>query len=197
MGKAVLRAGLLLLLPVALLAQTNGGLYGTPKAELSTGYSYVRIEGSNLHGWNVSLAGNVNRNLGIVGDFAGHYSDESATSGAAVISSNLTLTSLMAGPRVSERTMRWVTPFAHALFGMTRVNAEVTVEQPGVPTSSASNDVTGFSTALGGGLDINMSQGLALRLFQVDYLIIRSDGFKHEGVRASAGIVWRIGQRTD
>jgi opacity protein-like surface antigen len=195
MGKVVLRAGLWLLLPVSLLAQMSAGQFATPKAELATGYSFVRIEGSNLHGWNVSLAGNVNRNLGIVGDFSGHYNSESATVGTAVTSSNLTLTSLMAGPRVSDRSLRWFTPFAHALFGMTRVNADVTVNQPGIPTSSASNDVTGFSMALGGGLDITLRQGFAIRMFQADYYLIRSDGFRHEGARVSAGVVVRLGQR--
>ena len=193
MGKAVLRVGLWLLLPVSLLAQTNG----TPKGEMYTGYSFVRIEGSNLHGWNLSPVGNVNQHLGIVADFAGHYNSESATVGAAESSSNLTLHSAMAGLRVSDRSLGGLIPFAHSLFGMTRVNAEVTVNQPGIPTSSDSNDVTGFSTALGGGLDISMSPGVALRLFQADYLLIRSDGFKHEGVRVSTGLVWRFGQRSD
>jgi len=193
MGKAVLRAGLWLLLPVSLLAQTSG----TPKGEMYTGYSFVRIEGSNLHGWNLAPVGNVNKHLGIVGDVAGHYNSESATVGTAETSSNLTLHSAMAGLRVSDRSLGGLMPFAHALFGFTRVNAEVTVNQPGVPVSTDSNDVTGFSSALGGGLDLGMSPSMALRLFQVDYLLIRSDGFKHEGVRASVGLVWRFGRRAD
>jgi opacity protein-like surface antigen len=193
MGKAVLRAGLLLLLPVALLAQSGG----TPKGEMYTGYSFVRIEGSNLHGWNLAPVGNVNEHLGIMGDFSGHYSTESSTVGTAESSSNLTLHSAMAGLRVSDRSLGALSPFAHSVFGMTRINAEVTVDQPGLPTSSASNDVTGFSMALGGGLDLNMSSRFALRLFQADYLVIRSDGFKHEGVRVSTGLVWRFGQRAD
>ena len=197
MGKVVLRAGLWLLVPASLLAQGNAGLPATPKAELAAGYAYVRIEGSDLHGWNVSLAGNVNRNLGIVGDFAGHYNSEKSTIGTATTSSNLTLTSVMAGLRVSERSNRMFTPFAQALFGMTRVNADLTVDQPGTTSSTATNDVTGFSSAVGGGLDIRLGETVAFRLFQADYLLIRSDGFKHEGARISTGIVWRFGQRND
>jgi opacity protein-like surface antigen len=193
MGKAALRAVLWLLLPVSLLAQANG----TPKGEMYTGYSFVRIEGSNLHGWNLAPVGNVNEHLGIMGDFAGQYSNESSTVGTAESSSNLTLHSAMAGLRVTDRSLGALSPFAHSLFGMTRINAEVIVNQPGVPSSATSNNVTGFSMALGGGLDLNMSSRFALRMFQLDYLLIRSDGFKHEGVRASTGLVWRFGQRAD
>jgi hypothetical protein len=32
-------------------------------------------------------------------------------------------------------------------------------------------------------------------VFQADYLLIRADGFKHEGARISAGILWRLGER--
>ena len=195
MGKVVLRVGWWLLLPVSLLAQGTAGQPATPKAELATGYSYIRIEGSDLHGWNVSLAGNVNRNLGIVADVAGNYNSEESTVGTATTASDLTLTSVMAGFRVSERSHGIFTPFAHALFGMTRVNADLTVSGPTPSTST--NDVTGFSTALGGGLDIAIGQRVALRLFQGDYLIIRSEGFKHEGARFSTGIVWRFGERND
>ena len=193
MGKAVLRVGLWLLLPVSMLAQSSG----TPKGEMYTGYSFVRIEGSNLHGWNLQPSGNVNKNLAIVGDIAGQYNSESAMIGTASVDSDLTLHSVMAGIRVSDRSLGSLMPFAHSLFGMTRINAEVTTTQTGLPTSTASNDVTGFSAALGGGLDMNMSRGVALRLFQLDYLLIRADGFKHEGVRASVGLVWRFGQRAD
>lgn len=197
MGKVVLRVGWWLLLPVSLLAQGTAGQPATPKAELATGYSYIRIEGSDLHGWNVSLAGNVNRNLGIVVDVAGNYNSEESTIGTAITSSDLTLTSVMAGFRVSERSHGIFTPFAHALFGMVRVNADLTVNQSGTTPSTSTNDVTGFSTAIGGGLDIAIGQRVALRLFQGDYLLIRSDGFKREGARISTGIVWRFGERND
>ena len=197
MGKAVLRAGWLLLLPVSLLAQSNAKLFSTPKGELYTGYSFVQMEGKSMHGWNVSATGNVNKNLGIVGDFSGNYNSEKTTAGSTVTSSNLTFTNVMGGLRVSDRSLRSFTPFAHMLFGMTRVNAQVDTTVPGSPTSSFNNDVTGFSTALGGGLDLNLREGFFVRMFQADYFLIRASGFKHEGARVSAGIVWRFGQRQD
>lgn len=190
MGKAVLRAGLWLLLPVALLGQSNGA----PKAEVYTGYSYLRIEGSDLHGGNIAIAGYVNDNLGIVGEFTGHFNEESSSIGAAQTTSSLNLISAMGGVHVTDRSKGWIAPFAHALFGATRINADVRVSQPGFPSSVTNNATTGFTTALGGGLDISMAM-VGIRLIQADFLLIRSDGFKHEGARLSAGLVWRFGQR--
>jgi len=197
MGKAVLRAGWWLLLPVSLLAQSNAGLYSTPKGELYTGYSFVQMEGNSMHGWNVSATGNVNRNLGIVGDFSGNYFSDKVTTGSIVTSTNLTFTSAMGGLRISDRSLRSFTPFVSALFGMTRVNGQTDVDRPGFPVSTTSNDVTGFATALGGGLDLNVHKGFFVRMVQADYFLIRANGFKHEGARVSAGIVWRFGQRPD
>ena len=194
MSKAVLRVGLLLLLPVSLLAQKG---VPTPKAEVFTGYSYERLEGQNLNGWNISIAGNANRNLGIVGDFAGHYNSEDTTLGTASTSSNLTLTSVLGGIRASEREMKWFTPSVSALFGFARVNADLTTTQPNVPTITSSNDETAFEMLVGAALDINCTKMVAVRAFQVDYMVLRASGFKHEGVRVSGGLVFRLGQRND
>ena len=196
MSKAVLRVGLWLLLPVSLVAQNNDAkLFAAHRGELYTGYSYVRMEGADMHGWNVAITGNVNPNLGIVGEFDGNYHSDTATVGTTTTNSTLNFHSAMGGFSVTERTTKYVTPFAHILVGMTRVNASVDVSRPGTPTSSVSNDVTGFSTALGGGIDLNLNDGFFWRLVQADYYLIRADGFKHEGARVSTGIVWRLGSK--
>ena len=56
---------------------------------------------------------------------------------------------------------------------------------------------TGFSMALGGGLDLTAADRFSYRLIQADYYLIRADRFKHEGVRLSAGILFRFGKRED
>ena len=66
-------AGLFLFLPLLLLGQEGPGPYPAPKAEVFGGYSFVRLEGNSMNGWDFSLAGNVNNNVGIVGEFSGHY----------------------------------------------------------------------------------------------------------------------------
>lgn len=189
MRKQIWIAGVFLLLPLSLRAQT------TPKAEMLVGYSFLRIEENNLHGWNVSLAGVVNKNLAIVGDLSGHYSSEKQTFGTATFSSDLRAHSFLLGPRVSETVDGKWTPFAHALFGVSRVSASGDVRTAAGSSSSVEEADAGFAMAAGGGLDLKVSEKMALRLIQADYFLVRTDGFNSEGARISAGIVLRIGSR--
>lgn len=190
-------AGWFLLLPLPLLGQYAPAPHPTPKAELFGGYSYVRLEGMDMNGWNLSLAGNVNKNLGIVADASGYYNHETTTDSLGTTESKLNFHSFLAGPRVTERSIKWLTPFAHTLFGMTRVNGELTFTPSSGAAASTSNDQTAFTMALGGGLDINASDHIFYRLIQVDYYLIRADKLKHEGARISAGILFRLGRKSD
>ncbi len=190
-------AGWFLLLPLPLLGQFDSAPRPAPKAEVFGGYSYVRLEGMDLQGWNFSLAGNVNKNLGIVADASGHYDRGTTTDSLGKTTSKLNLNSFMAGPRVTERSNKWLTPFAHALFGMTRINGDVTFTPTAGAATTTSNDQTGFTMAMGGGLDINVSDTVFYRLLQADYYLIRADKIKHEGLRLSAGILFRFGRKSD
>jgi hypothetical protein len=45
-----------------------------PKAEVYTGYSYLRGDfDANFNGWNASVSANLNNWFGVVGDSSGHY----------------------------------------------------------------------------------------------------------------------------
>jgi opacity protein-like surface antigen len=80
----------------------------------------------------------------------------------------------MVGPTFSVRTER-ITPFAHALFG------------------GATGGGSAFAMAVGGGVDLNASRHLAVRLIQADWLLLRSEGFTNkQNARVSAGIVFRF-----
>jgi hypothetical protein len=52
-----------------------------PAGELFGSYSYFRPEGgdANFHGWNASIAGNLNHWFGLVADFSGHYATETVS----------------------------------------------------------------------------------------------------------------------
>ena len=52
-----------------------------------------------------------------------------------------------------------------------------------------------FSTTLGGGVDMNVSKLLAVRVFQTDYVLTRFGGDSQHNFRASAGLVLRLGAR--
>lgn len=176
------------------LAPAVGRSQVTPKGEVFGGYGYSRIEGSNFNGWNVNVAGNLNSSLGIVAEASGGYNKESATTVFGQTESKSSVHSFLLGPRVSDRKAKIFTPFAHLLMGYTRVNNDVTITSGNV-TNNTSGGVNGFGLVAGGGLDIGGDGPLNYRLIQVDYLVIRSNNDKPQGVRISTGLVWRLGQR--
>ena len=178
----------LLLLPLTAMAQE------TPKVELFGGYSYFRTEDDrNLHGWNGSVAVNLNKWFGLVADVSGHYDSQRFR----LLSSNGDIFSLehfnrhqvLIGPRFSLRKSKRVTPFAHALFGIARDHQKITVS-PFFQTFEFSD--TGFAMAVGGGLDVEISRRLALRILQVDYSLTHVN-FTQHNARGSVGIVFRFG----
>ena len=194
MRNAVLAAGLFLLLPLSLLGQSRDP-YPAPKAEIFGGYSLLHVDGTDSHGWTFSVAGNVNNNVGIVADVSGHYNRESSVTAAGTEKRRQNFHSFMAGPRLTERRYKWISPFTHALFGFSRINSSLGQSLTGAPSTSSNNDVSGFAMALGGGLDLTTDERFFIRLIQADYFLVRADKIKHEGARISAGIVIRFGKR--
>jgi opacity protein-like surface antigen len=178
MRKVFFSTALILLLSLSTVAQEE-----TPKAELFGGYSWA---GSNFHGWNASIAGNVNKWFGVVADFSGHYGGSIDVDG---FDERQRAHSYHFGPRLSVRRKR-VTPFAQALFGASRLKTELT----GFGQRFVFAD-TGFSFVLGGGLDIKVSERVAVRAFQIDYLRANFFGQTENRGRLAFGIVFRFGKK--
>ena len=80
---------------------------------------------------------------------------------------NTSVLSFMFGPQFSSRSSG-VTGFAHFLVGGTRGSAGVDLggDLPGVSASEL-----GFGLMVGGGLDVNVSKNLAVRIIQAEMLI--------------------------
>ena len=136
------------------------------RVEVFAGYQFSHFDPSlNANGWNAAINGSVSRWFGVTGDFSGTYKNGGH------------LYSFMAGPTFSARTKR-VTPFAHLLLG-------------GATTCGSCDSA--FAMALGGGLDVNANDHLALRLVQADWLLFRAGGITDKkNARASAGLVFRF-----
>lgn len=146
-------------------------------------------------GWNGAVQLNATRWLGIVADASGHY----GTPFSAAASSGLTgfpkarLHNFLFGPSFNFRGER-ARPFVHALFGLNHVGVDASTAL-GIPgfTDNA------FAMALGGGLDVRVSNHLAIRLGQADFLYTRHDttGFGGTGhqnnFRYSGGLVFLFG----
>lgn len=186
MNRLWLIAGWLLLVSLPALAQD------TPKVEVAGGYSYLRADTdprSNAHGWYVSVAGNLNRYVGLAADFSGHYGSANLNTGAGNIKVDGTAHTFLFGPRFSARRER-LTPFAHVLAGAVRSR---TAGQIG--TVAVFNEDTAFGLAVGGGVDVTLQRHVALRLIQADYLLTRFGSETQNNVRVTIGLVFRFGSR--
>jgi opacity protein-like surface antigen len=174
MKKLACIALLVIAAPLAARAQQ------TPAADVSVGYSYFRIGGSNgtnQNGVSGSVAYHVNDWVGAVADFGVYHSSPEGV--------GFTTVTYMFGPRFSYQTDSKVTPFGQALFG----GGHASLSEGGV--SATSNP---FAYSFGGGADISLNDSFALRP-QVDYVGLRSNGSTSNCARISAAIVYRFGSK--
>jgi hypothetical protein len=165
-----------------LLACLSGAAQDAPEVEVFGGYSWA---GGNFHGWNSSVTANLSKSFGLVADFSGHYGSEVD----GPIRVNQDAHSFHFGPRFSHRGER-LTPFAYALFGLTRFHEQATIS--GQRLSHAD---TGFSSVLGGGLDVKVSKRFSIRAFQLDYFRPNFFGEAHNRGRLAFGVVLNLGKK--
>ena len=171
---------LILLAILMMFGAVGSKAQDAPGAEVSASYSYLRLglpDGVDHHGGSISVAGNFNHWLGLVADVGGYH--------AAPFGVTLNTYTYMGGPRFSYRNSGRATPFVQVLLG----GAHSTVKASGF---SGSNNAFAFSA--GAGLDVGLSKHLALRP-QLDFIGMRFSGYTEKSVRASLGIVFRLGHR--
>jgi opacity protein-like surface antigen len=155
----------------------------TPKAELFGGYSYG---GSGSHGWNTSVAGNVNRWFGVVADFGGQYARLEGPDSSERIRNH----TFLFGPRFSARSRSRATPFAHVLLGAGHTDSRA--HEAGFDFHFTD---TSFAAALGGGLDVRLNKRVSARAFQLDYLRSRLFGGTQNKGRLAFGLVFNFGSK--
>jgi opacity protein-like surface antigen len=180
--KLILIAALMLFaMPLAAMAQESTQIFG--------GYSYLRGDdddgGVDLHGWNVSVNQNFKKWIGLKADFSGHYGEVSVIS--TLNKSDLNAYLFLVGPQFNLPGTDRVKPFAHVLFGAMRTSL-TTFPTTGRVTLRDS----AFAMAVGGGLDVKLTDVIAIRLFQTDYVLTRFDDDTQNNFRASTGIVFKF-----
>jgi outer membrane protein OmpA-like peptidoglycan-associated protein len=196
------------------VAPTKAAHSKTPKVEVFLGYSYFRgvpkLSPGNrmvgLNGGSASVAFNLNRYLGLVGDFGGLNTSDVRFTGAGAPSPRVenaggnTFTYLF-GPRFSYRKHERITPFAQVLFGdvhasQVKLSGCTGASCVPLPTQDA------FAMTAGAGFDLNVHRYLALRVIQAEYLMTRfgdiSTGNRstQNDIRLSSGILLRFGGNT-
>lgn len=136
------------------------------------------------NGFTAEFNQNVHRNVGIVTSFTGTYNDAGYVdlNSGRLFDASVQRYDLMIGPRFNYRT-RAVTPFAHALAGISHMRADF--DSPLSPRKKAD---TAFAMALGGGLDIHAGDHIDIRPIMVDYVPSWFNGKRQDNFRAGAGI---------
>jgi len=185
-----------------------------PRVELFLGYSYIRAVPTfatgnrmvDLNGGSTSVAFNLNRYLGLVGDFGGYDDTKLRFTGLGAnpprtVDSSGTAYTYLFGPRISFRNNSRFTPFVQALFGGVHAS-EVTLS--GCTGSSCTPLPTqnAFAMTAGGGFDIRASRHISIRAIQAEYLMTRfvdpttGSGNTQNDLRLSSGFVFRLGGNT-
>jgi hypothetical protein len=142
--------------------------------------------GSNfsLNGWQASITEKATDWLGLTQEFGGYY----GTKQLRGANNHFSTFSILSGPRFYYPGLKGVTPFVHALFGYDQTKVEL--KGTGLKTT-----VSSYAMAFGGGLDVKVKRGLALRLIQVDYYRPQLLGSSQNDLRFSTGVVFRFGGR--
>ncbi len=137
-----------------------------------TGFSVPGDFGTH-HGLELSVIRDLNRRLGIKGDFSAHFQSNTfpvnvclQTPCVPVPQSaelNPKLFNFLVGPEVKFGNPRWrFAPFTHALFGIAHTTASFKTSGSAFMSSQTTAE-TGFAMAFGGGLDVRMSRRFSLR----------------------------------
>ena len=186
---------------VALIAAVFLCFIGTASAQslfsnnIFVGYSFIGAnlfsgEHANLSGWNVSAEKKYLPFFGVVADFSGLYGSKdlpastscsNGSEGECLVKSSVSEYSFQFGIRGSYATEK-IRPFAEALFGAVHTDES----GPGL-----SNSNTGFSAALGAGVDCRLTKLLGCRVV-ADYVVTGSFLSRQNSVRASTGLVIRF-----
>lgn len=196
---------LLFVIPIVLLTSLPSAAQDVPAVEIFGGYSLISNEGINLNGFSAAVEGNLNRHFGIVGEFNyGRKAGWKSVQEAFDYSINATFNGFlfMGGPRFSYR-MKRARAFGHFLAGAYRLNTSYNQLNRGVSSSGVTSS-TRFSMAIGGGIDIVLTDRISVRPVQLDWLNVRygrNDQYSDSSnrwdgmVRYSAGIVFRVGKK--
>jgi hypothetical protein len=159
-------SGLVLLFTVPVYGQNDD----YPRVEAFGGLSYFNVDAvtrDTFYGWQASVSTNFHKNVGVTADVGGQYKTLFGTSIQGY--------EFLIGPRFTARGRRF-TGFTHALFGFLHARG-----------GGLSDTI--FAAGFGGGVDVNGSDRVAIRVVQFDYIPSRFSGEWRHNARLGFGMV--------
>ena len=146
---------------------------------------------TGFNGFEVSATGNFSRYVGAKFDFTGHYHSDDVGFGVFPAKVNESIYNVLGGVQVKDNTEgATLKPFGHALFGAAvgRAKFDFGGQLPGFDTNAGYE--TGFAAAVGGGLDVRLSDSIDVRAIQVDWNPTRLFDNTQHNVRIGVGLVF-------
>jgi len=198
-----------LILFALLCASVPSRAQDNPRLEVFGGYSYGQLNPGGrlvaqtnpggkhfgLSGWHAAAQTRVYKDLGFVVDFAGY----AGTSDVELAAEHSRYNSYLAGPQFNFRKFGHSNLFVHGLVGVARDRVYLKTGNP-----ADDQHLTRLAAAFGGGVDFGLTDHIALRAIEADYVLNSfpnlsstgpSVGAHQANARVSAGIVFRFGGR--
>ena len=160
-------------------SRLRGELYSYPGTETSLGWAWVSDEGlASPLGLSAAMASNFNSWIGLTVEGGAHFFSADVFGYQFLDAQAYTI---LAGPKFTLRTADRVAPFARLLAGPAYLRGSF---------FGFEGDVWVFALQPGGGIDIVLTDGLALR-FGVDTPISFNSGIADKDFRFTAGVTFR------
>jgi outer membrane immunogenic protein len=184
---------------VALLTLPTFAQDQTPVVEVGGGYQFRSFDqpfGPRLNesGGFFTADFNINRWLGAAAEIDATHTNQGANG-------TWNDYGFMFGPQIYPLGHHHLTPFVHALFGLSYINVFLPATPPPNPLPSVTETDDAFSYEVGGGLDWSLTRHIGVRVAEFDFEQQRFFGAGSNGnpnqnnFKFSAGIVFRLGER--
>lgn len=214
----------LIFLCLVFVEQAIAGDDQFPKIEVFAGYSAIEtndhtfrfdpgFNASNTdfdeggRGFETAVTRNLNKYFGVMGDFSAHFSHDAgpipltppcALPPCSPVTQNAELNprlfNFLVGPEIKWRNHTRLTPFTHALFGITHTTCTFKTAGPALTLSRTDAD-TGLAMTYGGGVQVRIVSRLSFRTsFDYSKAFVGSSALPSQRVNSlgySVGIVLR------
>jgi len=150
-----------------------------------------------MQGVHGSVTGYLNSGFGLTGELSMHFKNNSiADPLGGTIDTKIRVTNVLGGGQYKFNRGSEAAPFIRALAGVANTNSTLSLSRT---NSSGTSSSTDLALAIGGGLDVAVSDHIDVRVFQVDYnpIFLRRGnelGFgktRADNIRFSFGLVFK------
>jgi opacity protein-like surface antigen len=158
------------------------------------------------YGFEANVTRYFSKHVGLSGDFSGYYRRANARITDSLFKADHSIYYVMGGPKVRLLNEHRANVFLHALAGAAHTSVSYR-ENTNTNPITAKDSSTRFAFALGGGVDLRITNRVSARIFQMDYIpmlgkdrrVTASDGTvvdvsgraQQGNFRLSAGIVFK------